>query len=1155
MKKLILFILILTTQNLNSQNENFEEGSLTFPTPPGTITIASTNAINGWTVNGGSNSSWGSTGNCTNTTAITGNPSACKLISPGASGHIDGIIGSGYPIYSVFGNTTTTYPGAATVNGFQCYGDWFIKLNDQFPGASVQKITKAINVTPSNCLFEFAYMSVVQGSHCCCDGGGFALKLKTFGPGCTGAGTYTSCPQFTLAPPAGAGCVPTGSCNSPGTSNSYFAATASGWNYTKWKKGVIDLTSYIGACVNLEVFAKDCPYSSHAGYVYFDAQSSSMDFIVNGNSYNGAVPMFTVGTCGSGSTATITAPPTTGGYTWTCPGPYTIAPGSGGQTIYTGITGNHTLTMNPEGSCFPIIRVLDVNISPSPNLAIVTSTMYSCTTYSNGVDIQMASGTPIFSNTPNYNVSFSPAQPTTTTSATSNTGSYWGLAIGINTITITDAMGCPKSVTLNVTAAPAVSSFSIDSPFGTTVGCAPPSVSLIAVNTNTTLSNMSYTWTSSFTGPQTGSSINAIAPSGPNTYTVIGYDPVAGSCMSFQTITINQNLSAPNFTITPVLTQSIGCNQPCKSFTAVCSTTSNVFGAWYDVSSVTPVPITGPSSGIIIVCAGKPGTYAVTYTNVITGCTSTQTVAVTSNTSVPTLTISSVLGGFDVTCTKPCLPLNLNTNVVIGPTTYTWTNLTTNVSTYPATGGYTVCATGANVPGKYSATVKDGFGCAVTTTVTIGIDTLRPAPTSTATLPSLSPDSYTINCFTPSIAVTGVSNPMYPAGNYSWTVPPSLIQSNQTVTVSMVNVTATMPSSTNYTVLAMNPNNGCVGRKLVRFYKDIFVPPYSAVFTPSAITCANPCVAFTPNNIVPTNTIPVTYTFTSPPPTQTAATSGALFCVPGPYTMTYMNALNGCTAVATNTVPLNVTPPATLALAPVYIPCGSSTATIFAGHTASASPNYSYTWEGPPLAGMSCPGGVGCYSSTVNSPGVYEVNILNTINGCSATNSVQVIAGSLAPLTSSGNSTICAGETTTLTASGATTYTWSSGPTTSSIAVSPTVNTTYTVTGSTTSGSMTCFSQTTVDVTVNPCVGIREYEKDLGLTVAPNPNTGKFSVTIKLKHEAEIIILNSLGQEVFRQMIKDGRNEINTGNLAKGIYHYNINHNKQQLSRGKIIIE
>jgi len=153
--------------------------------------------------------------------------------------------------------------------------------------------------------------------------------------------------------------------------------------------------------------------------------------------------------------------------------------------------------------------------------------------------------------------------------------------------------------------------------------------------------------------------------------------------------------------------------------------------------------------------------------------------------------------------------------------------------------------------------------------------------------------------------------------------------------------------------------------------------------------------------------------------------------------MTYMNALNGCTNVATTTVQLNTTPPATFALAPLYINCGASTTTLVAGHTGSAAAagTYSYTWDGPPLSGMSCPGGVGCYSTTANMPGDYDVFILNTVNGCSATNSVTVYPGALSasitadpysgfsPLTVNFNNTTVLQNVTT----GSVTTTWNYG--------------------------------------------------------------------------------------------------------------------------------
>jgi gliding motility-associated-like protein len=324
--------------------------------------------------------------------------------------------------------------------------------------------------------------------------------------------------------------------------------------------------------------------------------------------------------------------------------------------------------------------------------------------------------------------------------------------------------------------------------------------------------------------------------------------------------------------------------------------------------------------------------------------------------------------------------MNITSSATLAPKSYTWINVGPPSSTVtPASGGYTV-----TTPGQYIAIFTDGNFCAVSQTINVMRDTLRPLVNGLSNLPS---NSYTLNCFNPTAILTATTSPMLPPSSYSWTTPPNATVSQPTISVSLANITT---SPTNYTVLATGAN-GCVGRQKIQIYKDITVPPYTAVFTPSAITCANPCVAFSPG--ASTSTVPVTFTFTSPAPTTTATTSGALFCNPGTYTMTYMSLVTGCQASTVTTVPLNVTPPATVAMAPVSMLCGQTSATITAG-TTTTSTSYSYTWDGPPTAGMSCPGGVGCYSTTTNMPGTYEVFILNVVNGCGSTNTITVLAPS-----------------------------------------------------------------------------------------------------------------------------------------------------------------
>ena len=68
----------------------------------------------------------------------------------------------------------------------------------------------------------------------------------------------------------------------------------------------------------------------------------------------------------------------------------------------------------------------------------------------------------------------------------------------------------------------------------------------------------------------------------------------------------------------------------------------------------------------------------------------------------------------------------------------------------------------------------------------------------------------------------------------------------------------------------------------------------------------------------------------------------------------------------------------------------------------------------------------------------------------------------------SGNTTLCRGESATLTASEASSYSWGNGSNTASVVVSPTTTTTYSVTGTSSQG---CVDSASVTVVVNPAAG------------------------------------------------------------------------------------
>ena len=100
-----------------------------------------------------------------------------------------------------------------------------------------------------------------------------------------------------------------------------------------------------------------------------------------------------------------------------------------------------------------------------------------------------------------------------------------------------------------------------------------------------------------------------------------------------------------------------------------------------------------------------------------------------------------------------------------------------------------------------------------------------------------------------------------------------------------------------------------------------------------------------------------------------------------------------------------------------------------------------------------------------DSAKTYQVMLVINPNGCIDT-AITTITVNPPPVVSiSGNTSVCEGASTILTASGGTTYQWSTGDTASAITISPAVDTSYTVTAIDANG---CENTSIANITVNP---------------------------------------------------------------------------------------
>lgn len=439
--------------------------------------------------------------------------------------------------------------------------------------------------------------------------------------------------------------------------------------------------------------------------------------------------------------------------------------------------------------------------------------------------------------------------------------------------------------------------------------------------------------------------------------------------------------------------------------------------------NVNPAAVVSSSASSTIICNGSATTLtangASTYTwspGALTG--SVVSVSPTSSTNY-TVTGTNTLG-----CTgKSIISVNVSTINVNASSTSTLL-CSSNSATLSGTGALTYTWLPGGVTGNtivasptittiYTVTGTNSNGCSSTKTINISVGV---TPTITANT------STTSVCETNTITLTSSG-----ATTYTW-MPSSLIGGT---------VTAMPLVSTVYTVEGSDVN-GCKTTNTVA----VNVSPAPSITTthPPSSSCAGSPVILTASGASSYTWNPGVLTGSLVSVTPSATTV---------YTIAATSSLS-CAGSATVNVKITASPTITAIASPTAICAGTSS-------TLTASGAITYTWEPGTLNG----------TSVVVSPTASTIfTITGQTGGCTSTEtiSLNVITPSTITVATSSN-TICAGETVTLTSTGAATYSWNPGALTgSSVAVNPTVTTTYTVDGDNGFG---CIDTKTITVNVN----------------------------------------------------------------------------------------
>jgi hypothetical protein len=386
----------------------------------------------------------------------------------------------------------------------------------------------------------------------------------------------------------------------------------------------------------------------------------------------------------------------------------------------------------------------------------------------------------------------------------------------------------------------------------------------------------------------------------------------------------------------------------------------------------------------------------------------------TANCSTSAFITVTVSGGLPtLAISNPSNTICLGRSVSLlasGALTYTWTNPgVVNGQTFtPATTAV--------------YTVQGQNGCGITTGTTVV--TVTPLQVTTLASPTLVCQGYTT-------ALTAVSS----VGGYTW-FPTGSVGSN---------VVVSPTANIIYTVVATDGT--CAGTQTVAV-NTLVTPTITAAISNTRI-CLGEIVTLTANGAGTGGS------YLWSPSGSTAASFTVAPSTTTLYAVAGTNSLN-CSATSNQFVIVDLGPPTSIAAV------NNKTLVCVGGTTAlQASGAVTYSWTGGPQSSA--------YTVTQTAASsVYTVLSTGSTNTCVTSNTISV-AALISNAIVTASTSVCQGNTATLTASGANTYAWNGAPASANgnFIASPTSNTTYVVVANTISGSLSCPKTLSSTVVVN----------------------------------------------------------------------------------------
>ncbi len=535
-------------------------------------------------------------------------------------------------------------------------------------------------------------------------------------------------------------------------------------------------------------------------------------------------------------------------------------------------------------------------------------------------------------------------------------------------VTLTDGNGCETARNFSVTLDEEVPQVAIAP--ASTLTCDTTEISLSA--DASTGSIYEYLWEGPTGGIQSGNTTLHPMVTQPGDYILEVINTNTG-CRQADTLMVIQDITPPDPVVLIQGPQTLTCNE---TTTILDATASRPFGEVTFTWSTTdgyldPANINHPIPEI-----DSAGLYQLLLTNTLNGCTAAINTLIDLNVTTPS---PLILTPSELTCQDTVRQLNATGSMVQGTPIYNWT--TEDGMLLNGMDGLTPDIA---APGTYLLEIEDtDNGCIAQESVTVTENIIPPIAEIIAPTESL-------DCNTFSLDLESGNSSQGDDFLFNWTTDEGAISGSNS------NVMATVTAPGAYQLLITDQRNGCTASANTTVLQSLTAPIADiTVLGQDILTCQFPATTISAAGSTGENALSYRWsTNDGQLATDQLTQIENEILSPGTYQLEVVDMVNACTDETNVLIMEDKQLPEITIATPSVLNCNQDTISISAEGSAQGT-NYVPTWT---TTDGNITGPINDLNTNVDQPGSYQLDILDSANGCISTAVIVVNENSVLPV-------------------------------------------------------------------------------------------------------------------------------------------------------------